>query len=424
MVKMHGRKFLLRMLSPLLGIASIFFVLISPAFAVDVCRTYSFQGMEAHKGRAEKILPLVKTQDLQKAMVYVEYDKDDGVLYYHSNFISGVDGSGKLLYPTKIKGDPSQKPVFADAARVFLNIIETSPPDDARRRVVQEAFENEATFFVDISVFDTNGMPRVDLTGLKKIHLVNSRSNVSLKSGEIDFLTTAKPPPSLISKVRGCCLWGRPPHRVEEFSTALSKRSINTTSVKVVSLFIDSATDAALKSSSLLRSSRLGGPNNILKSESDVAKIFAQAKGSTVVLLGHVEGSDYVVRTGNNAIQLQVPIERMRAIARENQVSLIDIGCNTAKAIQSEAFGLGVMTKYGSVEAVKSIEKALNSSKNLEEFLTNISSEGLKIVIEPSYLQGQSELKASIYSRVKASAQSASKAVWVKVAQIAATFVK
>ena len=178
-----------------------------------------------------------------------------------------------------------------------------------------------------------------------------------------------------------------------------------------------------------VRSSRLKGDAQELRSVQDLHQLIQSARANflsqffgrknVLVLLGHVEGMDYVVRTPENIEQLRVPIAEVRRIARMNGVSLIDIGCKTVKAMEEEMFGLGVMTEYHSVSAVKSLEAALTRSKSFGEFLENMGSEDLKLIMEPSFVRGSRTAHGiGIYRRFLSS----SKEIWVKVAEITMTF--
>ncbi len=268
-------------------------------------------------------------------------------------------------------------------------------------------------------MFDSNGAPRIDLSGVKKVRIVDGYKKVSLSSGG-EVLTTLKPPPSLIARIKGCCFFGRPPHRAGEYGEALSKKLFEPSAVKVASLFIDSGTEAAFAQNKILKPKRLMGDGKAIRSIGELEKLFSGARGKTLILLGHVEGSDYVIRDSKNKEQFRTSIEFVRQLAKRESVSLIDIGCETTKAIQAESLGIGVATKYNSVDAVRSISRAMESSKNYEEFMSNIASEGLKIVVDESFVRDQVHtIHTTVYSRLKTSAKDA----WVRVAKITLSFI-
>ncbi|MER0202940.1 MAG: hypothetical protein DU480_03590 [Nitrosomonas sp.] len=349
---------------------------------------------------------------MKETSIYVEYDQ--GNLYYHSNFVTKAsdDFGLSIKYPTKITGNPRENPAFADLQTMFLNIVFAERPDQNTTEIAHRILKDDVQLLLDVSMFDKNGIPRIDLKDVQNIRIVDGHLKQSL-SVSPELMSTAKPPPSLISKITGCCLYGRPPNWSLKFSEELSKQSFDAKKVKFTSLFIDTATEKEIKNSKKLKSAQVKEKTNQLKSEADLVKIFDAAKGNTLVLIGHVEGSDYVIRTSSNVEQLRVSITKIRKLAKERDIQLIDIGCETTKAIMDESFGLGVLTKYNSVEAVKSLERSLEKSTTFEEFLVNVSSEGLKIVLEPSFLTNDAKT-ASIYSKIREK----SKEIWTKVAQI------
>lgn len=428
----------------LLAVAMCLTACLQLAHGAAVCRTNGFVGMEAHARRGNTaLLSFPTTEALNKAVVYVEHS--DGTAYYHSNFVSaGKDDSGKKFLPTKVQGKPSEDAAFADVATVFRNIVGDADFANANADSIDVAVTKDVQFLVDISVFDEGGVPRIDFGKASRFQVVNmgvqvdpiaalmvSRkssargdkrpvdySKASLSLGPAESLITAKPPPSIIAKIKGCCLFGRPPHRIGAFSQELSNKRFDAKRVKVASLVIDSGTSETLNASPLIRSSRVFGDSEAVKGNADLARILDAARGSTLILLAHVEGSEYVMRTSNGTVQFQVPIQQIRDMARERRVSLIDVGCVTTSAILTSSFGFGVMSRYRPVEAVKSIERAMSVAKNHEEFLAGMASDGLKIVLDQSYFENEHVTsQATIYSRILRRSQD----VWVKVAQVSST---
>jgi hypothetical protein len=382
-------------------------VAIPTAWAADVCRAYSFEGMSENKKRAELFLPET-TSSQDKTNIYIEYTPD-GEIYYHSNYVTPGHE-----YPTKVRGNPETNDVFADLQRVFLNILYDEKPSDSDASKVRKLLREHVKVHVDVSIFDANGIPRIDLSEVKNVSIVDGHKGVDLASGG-EVLTTQKPPPSLIAKIKGCCFFGRPPHRVNEYGEALKKRAFNPSEVQIASLFIDSATEAVLTKNKALKSARLAGDGKALRSISDLEKLFASARSKTLILLGHVEGSDYVIRDAANKEQFRTSIESIRNLAKQESVSLVDIGCETTKAIQSASLGVGISTKYNSVEAVKAISRAMKTSKNFAEFMEGISSKGLKIVVDESFVTDQvNTIRTTVYSRLKG----AVKAKWIQVARV------
>ncbi len=378
--------------------------------AAEVCRLSEIVGMEAQKHRAANILLHSTTSDPSDAKVYVEFR--GGVLYYQSNFITpGFE------YPTKVAADLEKHPEIANPKFTFVNIVHSKPPSPDVWEKTERSMRDDVHILIDKSVFDEYGIPRIDLSGIKNFQVVDGDLGISL-GGKGDILATAKPPPSVIARIKGCCLYGRPPHLTTRYAEALSRQPFNASDVKVASLFIDRATEDALRASKALKAARVEGDGAKLNEISQLQAIFSAAKGKTLIILGHVEGSDYVIRNSANAERFRVPIETVRSMAKSSGVSLIDIGCETSSAIRSAALGFGVIGKYNSVDAIISVERALHNSKNLQDMLEAMSSENLKIVIDQSFVKEQTtKAHASIYGQVKSVAHS----FWVKIAQVTFT---
>jgi hypothetical protein len=370
------------------------------------CNAPGFKGMEESKHRAEGFLASTTYQP-EETKIYIEYTSK-GTLYYHSNFIPE-----KQSYSTKVTGSAIEHPDLTKLDFIFPHILQ----NNLEQHIINKILRDKVKILLDVSMFDNFGIPRINITDIKNVRVVDGHRRTSFDSNS-EILTSPKPPPSLISKIRGCCFYGRPPHRTEEYSDALSKKPFEARGVKVVSMFIDGATDSAFRKSKLLMNARVKGDGKSLHNMADLRKVFAKAKGSTVLLLGHVEGQDFVIRTAANAEQFRAPIDYVRLTAKEEGVSLIDIGCETTRSIESQSLGFGVMTKYNSVDAVSSIELGLRSSKTLADFLENISSEGLKIVVDQNFVKDHVQVvHSSIYSKMKGAAKNG----WIRVAQVTAS---
>lgn len=407
---------------------------LNSAFAEAVCREHAFKGMLAHKARGDLALSGVQTtSDPRRAVVYIESDQD-GILYYQSNFITppGKDSDGAPFYPTKVKGSPSENPAFADAKQVFDNII---GEDIAFGNAVEvaSAFANDVFFLIDISVIDNHGIPRVNLGNAKNIRTVHThvpeRFAVALRkistdaqrdpslrdaeptTGPAELLKTLTPPPSLVAKIKGCCLYGRPPHEVGRFSEVLKRAKFDARRVKVAALVIDSETRDAILSSKRVDAARASVNPGSMRGPADMAALLESARGGTLILLGHVEGSDYLIRRSDGTEQFRMSIAEVRRMAREKHVSLVDIGCETAAAIQASSLGVAVVNRYRPAAAVRSLENVLASAKNHEDFLVGLSSEGLRIVIDETYFSNDVRTaSATVYSRLASSLPQ-----WVKV---------
>jgi hypothetical protein len=393
-------------------------------------------------GHSLKLLEVMPVTNPREATVYVEYDREIGVVHY----LSDIQGSGPLAFQFN-EGASQEYRSYTDPVDVLTfmsrNLMEVGKVEHAVKQTVR--------FVLDESVFDEQGVPRIDLTNVKHNNIILTKRMTSHSVWvadtiqplpiKVELLITSKPPPSVIAPLPGqCCLRGRPPGAVEEMSRRLTELPFNSEEIKFASLFTGSGTELAIQAAPHVQDVRVKGDARKLSSEDDLRLLFEQSRGKTLVLLGHVKGGDYVVHQrgsnegslnpmhpqGGDEALLSVPIWRVREWAKQNKVTLIDIGCKTAEAIQEENIGFGVIEEYKSGKAIHALETALTQSKSFEEFFSHFASEesGLKFVIEPSFIDNLASAQSkeggliSIFWRILSSG----KEIWFKIAEITVPF--
>ncbi len=288
--------------------------------------------------------------------------------------------------------------------------------DDAWRET-ERVFHDDVKIYLNENVFGENGIPLVDLRGAKNISVVSKNATTSLIASSIETLSRNKPPPLILKKIAGCCFFGIPPHLASKYAEALKARSFQSKEVRFLSLVRDSATEAAIRNAPHVQKANLRESGKVLNL-ADIEASFKDAKGKTVVLIGHVEGENFVTRNARSEVALSVSIHDLRASASKYGIELIDLGCRTAQQISKDSLGVGVTTRFNTVDAVNSINRAMSHSKNYEEFFENLTSGGLKVVVDGEFARG-SALRAEIYSEQKASARR----FWVPIADIFVTFI-
>ena len=134
------------------------------------------------------------------------------------------------------------------------------------------------------------------------------------------------------------------------------------------------------------------------------------------MMLSHVEDANFVVRDPAGNLVSSIPIESVRALAKQYHIELVDLGCQTAQQIRNDGgLGLGVTNKFNTVNAVQSLEGALARSHNYSEFFANLTSENLKIVVDGGFVRGW-PLCADIY------APGLLRRHWVKLARVFVSF--
>ena len=190
------------------------------------------------------LLPQRIRSYLSKAVIYIE--KTPLGFYYHSNFITPG-----FTNPTKIASDK-----MTDVQKAFYNIRYSQGSDEAGQMQTVETFRDDVHILLDRSVFSAGGYPLVDVKDAKNVAIVNGLTGAFL--GRADTLTRTSPPPILLAKILGCCLFGIPPHLAARYQKALEQRSFDKDDVRFLSLIRDSGTESAISRSLNLTSSRLG----------------------------------------------------------------------------------------------------------------------------------------------------------------------
>ncbi|MGE0420866.1 MAG: hypothetical protein AB7O88_01300 [Reyranellaceae bacterium] len=352
----------------------------------QVCRLNQLGGFEDAWKRAKSVLPTDITDDPRRATVYIE--KSEAGYYYHSNFKTpGHD------YPTKV-GTPD----LSDAKVAFVNIVFDKRPSTSEWRQTERIFEENVQVIIDVSALGSDGRPLVDIGKARNVRIVDARGGRSLDS---EALTTQRPPPSFISRIVGCCLFGRPPHKAKDIGTALAKETVSIRDIRVLNVARDSATESAISQSSLQRA--LPGKTAAdVTTDAVIVDALRASRGKTMIFVGHVEDGHYVIRDAKQVEVYKIRIERLREIALKERVRLIDIGCKTAEQISADNLGVAVITEFNTVDAINAINAAAGRSKNMSDLLSGLASENIKLVIEESFLEGSGRtLLGGFWSRTQ-----------------------
>ena len=367
-----------------------------------ICPKEGIAGKELNAERADQFLP-PSTSDISKVVVYVENTSDG--LYFQSNYVPPGNP-----YPIKLLTKDS-----SDFEQIFVNIVyvgQDTTPD--QQEIALEAYRERVQVLLDASMFTDGGYPRVDVGDAGHLAIVDAASGKTLV-GPVDRLDRTSPPPILMSRVVGCCLFGIPPQLAEQYQKALAARSLDKGNVRLLSLVRDSGTENAINKSKNLNAVRLGESGVPISNLTQIESAFQAAKGSTVVLVSHVEGTNFVTRDAARNIVSSMPVDSVRQLASKYNVELIDLGCETAQQLRAEKLGIGVTTKFNTVDAVQALDRALAQSSNYSEFFQALTSENLKIVVDHGFVQGW-PLCADIYAKAQA------KPVWVKLARVFVNF--
>jgi hypothetical protein len=218
-----------------------------------------------------------------------------------------------------------------------------------------------------------------------------------------------------MARVLGCCLFGIPPHLAGQYQKALEARPFDRRNVHLLSLVRDSGTKSAINESANLKAAHLGDSNVPISNLAQIESALRAASGSTVVLVSHVEGANFVIRDAARKLVSSIPMDSVRALASKYNVELIDLGCETAQQLKLEQVGIGVTTKFNTVDAMRALDRALSQSANYADFFQTITSENLRVVVDHGFMQGW-PLCADVYGKAQG------RPIWVKLARIFVSF--
>ncbi|MEE9338555.1 MAG: hypothetical protein V3U87_10775 [Methylococcaceae bacterium] len=348
-----------------------------------VCRNpEGIAGFDLAAKRAKLFLP-VDTKRIEDTKVYIEKDID-GYYYYHSNYISeGEDNN----ISTKI----ARFPELNDAYFGLQNIIflKQNPSEKEIDNFTQNYDKIE--LILDESVFEKDGTTNLDFSEFKNIRVANRSDSQALQTL---LFTKSLESQKVLVQAGKCCLYTKPRIPYKSIISALSIKTYSPRKTKFLSLIVDSSTEKAITNSQL----------NIINIKptaellSQVKQQLSQMSGETLIILGHVEKSSYVVRnsTGNKIAEL--PISELRRLANLNKVQLIDVGCNTAGVSSRNSEGIGIAARFNSLQAVELISAAHLSSKNYADFLYKMSSKETPVVIDARVFENV-DIQTEVYSK-------------------------
>lgn len=342
-------------LSMLLAVATV---------QATVCRNPYIAGMEALTDQSKGLLG-PDTTDIRRIKLFIT--SDDGIPYVQSNFRSAnPDKPGEFAEsPTKIRDKG-----IDSIESALLNIIFWDTPPENAQAIVREALDH-AEIFVDKHAFDQSGRLRIDVARDIKVRL--SADGKPVRTGELKLLRLKKPPPALTEVISGCCLRGRPPGHGTRIMAGLKERPFNAGEFTFLSMVVDSGTAATIRSLPALRSAaeRVGTLPENWGERLDTA--LKASSGKNLVVLGHIEGKDVVVTDARQEVLYSIPIATLRAKARDNNVDLLLLGCDTAAFVERETEGLGIAGIFNTATAARRLETALENSTSVADVVKNMA---------------------------------------------------
>jgi hypothetical protein len=373
-------------LLPMIVISWITTTPFNPANAALICLEPLAGSFEQEYARATAVLPPT-TKDMNNISIYAER-AHDGTLYFHSNFIAEGSNPTKLASVTDREG--------RDILAVWENIVFPRGKDtftDAEKDAVLSAF-SRTRLIVDSNLFNKDGRLPFDTGEIGSLSSVDHGGQESLPA--VPIHTTGSPPPAWIVRVHGCCMYVKLPAKAAGLMGRLAAVPFSNNQTSFVSLVIDSATERAIAGSGLAKKAvSIDFAGDIRRQVEDA---FHKSSGKTLAILGHVEDGSFVVYSSKSVELTRIRISDLDRMAKDNDVSLVEAGCNTANEISQESASLvRVANQFRATDAVRLLDSAFRSSSTYAEFLDQLSSPEFLTVIDENALRSAGALHMKVY---------------------------
>ena len=319
-----------------------------------VCHLEHISGFEKEYDRGKHVLPAA-TSDSNSIAVFVTMRK--GVVYFQSNRKSSLDPANVV----KIATNES-----TDLKTLLLNVL----PETEQTEATVEKLHKTTKYVLDTSVFNPDSSTSIDLEGAENVWIVTADSFEPRKALLVE---KARGPPSW------CYSWRQHVYipastSAEALKTleALGNATLDGKSLRFASLVEDTATDKAIGDSKSLSRVLFKPPP---RSKADVEKLFADAKGHTVVIMGHVEAEDFVTRDARRKEIFRVSISELQTRADAQGCKLVALGCASARVAE-----IGVADRFNSVDAVARLTGSIDRP-TFGAFAESLSSPTLRLVL-------------------------------------------
>lgn len=171
---------------------------------------------------------------------------------------------------------------------------------------------------------------------------------------------------------------------IDVIKRRLNSRKYLQEEVEVISLVNDDATNTILKQNF---------PENHLSfdipSMKGLVKKLKANKKKSVVVVGHIEGKDFVTPLANGE-KFKISLEDLKRLGDDLDVNIFPMGCN------SGFHGTGLGNKFNSIDALNRLKPAVENNTTVMGMLEDLSGNDLKIIIDDIPFQEKGYLQAKI----------------------------
>ena len=171
---------------------------------------------------------------------------------------------------------------------------------------------------------------------------------------------------------------------IDLIKTKLNSRKYLQEEIEVISLVKDDATNGVLKQNF---------PNNHLvfnvPSMRGLIQKLKANKNKSVVVVGHIEGNEFVTPLANGN-EFRVSLEELKRLGDELEVNIFPMGCNSGFQ------GTGLVTKFNSVDALNRLKPAVENNTTVMGMLEDLAGNDFKVIIDEIPFQDRDYLLAKI----------------------------
>jgi hypothetical protein len=161
----------------------------------------------------------------------------------------------------------------------------------------------------------------------------------------------------------------------------LQKRSFSKNDVNLLTLVDPKANRATAEA--LEGAARENGVRNTIASAQDIESAVRAAHRKLLLVVGHTEGLQFVVRAADNSELYTVGFERLASLAWANDVTLISLGCGTGPG--------GLLTDVQSLDIAVQLKHAF-AAKNYLDFFSALGTPESPFVVTAEQINGSTVL--------------------------------
>lgn len=311
------------------------------------------------------------TSKIAESKLYLTV-KDD-LLYVQSNYLPDETSP----YPVKLATPVQEGLSVEDYLGNMYYSEKTVPLTSKEANLFIHHLRNDIEITVDPSVFNSADFNDFDFSKFNKVKIACpdevARSVIKFphKNGTVEYLVKYSDNISVRLKDQN----------LNFIFTNLKAQRINQNELKIISLLENSTTKTYI-------SSNFPG-KAIPFNYSDIAgfkALLLENKANRTIILGHIEGGSFVTLDKGGKELFKISIEEIQAFQKENKLSLIILGCNSA-----ESGVPGAANKFNSIDALKRL-KTTEKVENAESFLDSLAFRTIHFVLDATFFRTEESL--------------------------------